>query len=977
MTAAPDQNKKRRYRPLITLALLVLLASATLALLPLGIDYGLKEWIRQHGGEQVSVANVDFNPFTATLRLDKLRITNRGENQLTLPRLDLQLAWRPLFSRQLVVTGLDLSGVVVKLVQDGEQNQLQIGGVRLPMTGEEAPDNSPPWAVHLDRIGLRDTLIEYQGPEFASRLRIETMNLTGIASDNKSGVAGLELAGSIDRAEVKLKGQFTPFADVPGFEGTLRVESLALNNYARLTAPHLSRLEGDLSLDGAISLRLPPSATPGISHEGHMELTDYRIADPEREIAGDRIAWEGRLSRETGTLGLAGQLNSGAIHVTTGEGATSYSHRDLAWEGDLILQPGPTGRHLLDSSRLTIRAPEIQLPERRLTARQIDMSLKKATLALSGKALTAHLPGSLELTDLYLTTDSQRLLNERLQWEGTAQFNRQDAKTTVVLDGQLKEGPAQLELLPEQASIGLHNLVWQGGLEIAQDQQGARILPAGNLTANGLEAIDQRAGLRLLTLEQLDIDQLAGNSEEAFTAARIGVRTITAGAALPGAGDEPEAMLSLDELRIRQPEFSANHGLRIQQIETSGLQQRVVRLADNKLNLQRLTAALAHITGGSAQETDAPASQPLPITIGQLTLHGESLLSFEDQTTDPVYRLQLKPELFSMQGISNTPADRAAPVRLKGILDKSTTLDLDGELALFASQPTFSLKGRIEGLELPPLSAYTIPLLGYRLQSGKANSDLRFVARAGQIDGNSDLTLNQLEVEPLDSEKMAALQQQLSIPLETALGMLKDKHNQIRLNLPVTGAVDDIQVDPSDAINQAIGRAVKKGAKTYLATALFPFGTLLTLVELAGDSAAKIQLDPIPFDPGSSRLRNDQHAYLDKIAQLLNDRPEVYIRLCGVATAGDIEALKLAEHKRDREAAEKGEKTAEKTEKESAPAAVGISRQQQEQLASDRATSIEHYLSKTHRIKAERLISCQPKAEPTEKKSAPRVDLLI
>lgn len=981
MAAAPGSSKKRRHRLFIILSILLVLVTATLSLLPLGIDYGLTQWIKQHGGEQVSVANVDFNPFSATLRLDDLKVTNQGKNKLTLPRLDLQLAWRPLFNKQVVITGMDLSGVVLKLIQNGTESQLQIGGMQFSAPVEKEPTEAAPWAIRLNRIGLSDAVIDYQGPKLSTQVQVGKLTVTDIASDNKAGIAQVELQGSIDQAPVKLNGGFTPFADHPSFKGDIQIQSLVLDTYAKLAEPQLELLKGKLSMDGDISLLTRQSGTPRITHNGALNLASYQVNYQGQVITGGQLSWTGRLSHDTDTLSLSGSFTSAEMRFDSKDGDNGYHHRELEWQGDLKLQSTDATQNISSSnSRLNVQAPEMRLADNHLAAEQIELSLEKAALTLVGKDQSAQLPGSLKLVGVSVTTPNQELVNESLTWEGSVQLNRQEALTTLALEGSLEDGPLQLKLLEDQATIALQNLTWQGGLELEQDQHGNRVKPSGDLTATGVEAIDSRADLQLLSIEYLKLTRLTDDGENAVTAALIDAQTIIAGAGLADTDRDNPAMLTLEGMQIQQLDYSISNGLRINKIETIGLKQSLIRQSDKRLNLQQLADAIRRLAGNDSRQADKSSSQPIPVTIDQLTLAGDSQLSFEDRTTDPVYHLRLKPELFRMNGITNTPANTPASFQLKGILDESSRMELNGDLALFAADPTFTLKGRIEGLELPPLSAYTIPLMGYRLQSGKANSDIQFTAKAGQIDGSSDLILNQLEVEPLNSEKMAALQQQLSIPLETALGMLKDKNSQIKLHLPISGAIDNIQVDPSDAINQAIGRAMKKGARTYLATALFPFGTLLTLVELAGDAAAKIQLDPIPFDPGSSQLKPDQHDYLTKIAQLLNDRPEIYIRLCGVSAATDIEALRQAERQRLEAAPEKEKRRSESIRKQPPPApppTIEISDQQLNQLAVDRATSVERYLSTTHQTRTDRLISCQPQIEKTVEKAAPRVDLLI
>lgn len=969
MSGASDPYKKRQRHILIALSLALIILGCGLALLPLGIDYGLREWIRQHGGEQVSIANVDFNPFTATLRLDDLRITRQGKNTLALPRLGLQLAWRPLWNRQLVVTGLELSGLQLTLTRQHQDGPLQIGGLELPASASEN-ETSTPWAIRLDRIALRDSTLHYQTPELSTRLQLERAILSGIATNRRTNPATLSLKGRIDQAPITLDGEITPFATQPGFSGDANLQGLALAPYAVLAKPNLQQLQGTLSLNGKLSLQTGTPGSPHLRHDGNFSLTDYQIRYQDQQLGGATLAWRGALDSTTGNHHLKGRLEASNTRFNPGTDGDEYRHGDLEWQGELTVE---TNR-IVTSGRLHISDLAATLDEQSTTADQVELILEESRINLPGEELSARLPGQLQLTGIRLASPQQSLSSDTVSWQGIIELSRREQLTLTRIEGTFGQESSTWGLRDRQAAVSFGRLGWQGSLALTQQAQATRISPSGDLSLNGLTVIDEASGLQLLSLDTLNFEQLDGDSQSGMAAERFTARTLSVGSTpADNAREASPAQLTLDRLLFEQPGFSPADGLRVARIEANGLQQQLVRRTDESLNLKPLVDAIGRITG----ERD-PQAPPLPLHIDQITLTGENRIAFEDRTREPVYRLRLQPQQASLNNVTNTPANQASPLQLKGILDDSSAVTLDGEVALFARDPTFKLQGRIEGLQLPPLSSYSIPLLGYRLQSGKANSDIQLTANAGLIDGGSDLILNQLEVQPLDSEKMQALQQQLSIPLETALGMLKDKHNRIKLNLPISGSVDNIQVDPSDAINQAIGRAMKKGAKTYLATALFPFGTLLTLVELAGDAAARIQLDPITFAPGSSLLNPDQHAYLGKVAQLLEDRPEVHIRLCGVATPDDIAALQQIERERRAKEATKEDKSpeSEKSDAPEEPAAIEIEEHQLTRLAAARVVNVERYLTETHRTKSDRLISCQARIEK-QPKSKPRIDLLI
>jgi hypothetical protein len=109
--SAPDSPPfYRRRGPRLTAAIVVLLFLATLILLPIGIGYGVKQWILANGGDQVSVEDVDFNPFTATLGLHHLEVHKGGARPLLVPELGLHLSWHPLWYKQIVIDGVSIKG---------------------------------------------------------------------------------------------------------------------------------------------------------------------------------------------------------------------------------------------------------------------------------------------------------------------------------------------------------------------------------------------------------------------------------------------------------------------------------------------------------------------------------------------------------------------------------------------------------------------------------------------------------------------------------------------------------------------------------------------------------------------------------------------------------------------------------------------------------------------------------------------------
>ena len=169
-----------------------------------------------------------------------------------------------------------------------------------------------------------------------------------------------------------------------------------------------------------------------------------------------------------------------------------------------------------------------------------------------------------------------------------------------------------------------------------------------------------------------------------------------------------------------------------------------------------------------------------------------------------------------------------------------------------------------------------------------ADADFEVTLGEGLIDGKTHFELVGLELDPSDPDRMQALTKRLSMPLPSALDLLRNKNGQIELDVPIKGRLEDPDFDVSDAINQALGSAMKTGVFAYLKYALQPYGTLISLASMAGEAATRVRLDPVTYDPGSTEPRADLPAYLGKVAALLGDKPAAAAPSTAAFAAGRV-----------------------------------------------------------------------------------------
>ena len=247
----------------------------------------------------------------------------------------------------------------------------------------------------------------------------------------------------------------------------------------------------------------------------------------------------------------------------------------------------------------------------------------------------------------------------------------------------------------------------------------------------------------------------------------------------------------------------------------------------------------------------------------------------------------------------------------------------------------------------------------------------------------------QIKAKAVDAETLAKHNIKQTIPMETALSLLRDSKGNIKLKVPIKGDIADPKFSVGDAINQALLKATTKASLAYLKYALGPYGLAIAAAEvayMAANKAGGIRLEPVKFAAGASDIDATARGYMEKLAAILKDRPEAKIRVCGLAAelvdpAGIQAQAAAAAESTD---TEKEEPPADEAEEDAAPALAAttspagavVSIEQLEALAKARSDTIKDTLVNQHGIKADRILICHPEVDKT-KEGTPRAEILF
>ncbi len=262
------------------------------------------------------------------------------------------------------------------------------------------------------------------------------------------------------------------------------------------------------------------------------------------------------------------------------------------------------------------------------------------------------------------------------------------------------------------------------------------------------------------------------------------------------------------------------------------------------------------------------------------------------------------------------------------------------------------------------------------------DADIDLKITVGKLEGEGDLKLNNPIVEAVNPEKLKN-EKGMFIPLQSALKVLRDKNNDVRLKTPISGDVSDPKFNISDAINQAVIKGLTLATLSYLKYMLGPYGTAIAIVELGAKVGAKaltgIRLKPVEFQPGTSDLDATAQEYMDKLAAILNEKKDLRVRLCGWATESD----RTGQRETAPEAAAPSGSAPLDT--KSAPGRQSdsqkeprfpLSEEDMLALAEQRADLIEDILVSRHGIKDERIFICKPEIDKSPE-AKPRVELVF
>jgi hypothetical protein len=353
-------------------------------------------------------------------------------------------------------------------------------------------------------------------------------------------------------------------------------------------------------------------------------------------------------------------------------------------------------------------------------------------------------------------------------------------------------------------------------------------------------------------------------------------------------------------------------------------------------------------------EGDEANSNGFVFSFNELRFINKNSLGFTDFSVDPIYQRTLFLDTLDVGALSNSKDKKQnqTPFSLIGRSNKYANFNLSGYLQPFSELATYHAKGDFKEFSLPAISSYLKASTGIEVKTGQLNTALDLTLTGDELNGNVVVLLQALETGLVDSEEAGSLIDQGALPLNMAIGMLKDSDGNVELDVPLSGSTTDPKFGLSSIVTLITKKAIMSATQDYLMTTFVPYANIVSIAISAGEFALKLRFDDLEYQEKQIEPDDRQSAYLKEFIALMKDKEDTRVTICAISTPADID-LKT------------GISVTEKSE---------IKRLLK--MGEDREHALKDHLIEQGKIDSSRILFCKPQID-SDKGAIPRITISV
>ena len=783
---------------------------------------------------------------------------------LNLPLLDIAIDSSDLLSNQIALKHVLLKSLAVH-VRRGHKGVLPFQSLLAnDTTGAPEPqspkranqDQARPWSVTLGELRLESAKIVFTDDSnprpFQTTVDPLTVTLRNFTTA-RDGHAELVLAATTDAGErLTVAGRLG--VEPPSFDGTLGCKGIALPRFAPY---YSSQILFDV-LQGTLDLSVPARLTM----KGKvMDLTIAGLRADLRDLRLRRRGDRDDFLRLPEFSVHETNLDLGRRELVLGDITTSGARLRLERSGSAqpwnleTLFPAPAAPPRTTPPRAAAESEGKESP--------FAVTLQKLDLKDWAVRVEDHAPRTAAITSLdriTLRVDGLSTAHGHVGKVGLqARLNKAG---TIGVVGGLGIAPLQADVQLKLKTLPIVPLQ-----PYFQDSV-AMLLTSGHVGANGRAVLTSGPKGPSVTYKG------------EFVIADVVAHT----------PDGSEELARLGELRASGIETTTlPFKLNVAEIAISDYGVQLVINPDQTINLASIvpsngkgagkaTSPQAKTESASSPTTKSDETPPSAMRIGAMVLRRGNI-HITDRSIHPAFDTSLSDLGGSIAGLSFEESERAT-VDIQGKLANGP-VKISGRMNPLAKKPFIDLAIKLSDVDLSAMTPYSGKYAGYAVEKGQLYLDLKYLIDARRLDAKNDVKLSQFTFGQSVSSKDAT-----NLPVRLAVSLLKDRHGEIHLNLPVSGSLDDPKFSVWGVVLMVVKNLLIKAATSPFALIGSLFGQ--------GEELAWIE-----FEPGHAEISTAARAKVETLGKALFERPALRLEVEGHAdTTRDLEALRRLELQR-------------------------------------------------------------------------------
>ncbi len=679
--------------------------------------------------------------------------------------------------------------------------------------------------------------------------------------------------------------------------GPIAIETnglLAATTFAlEVPGADLSMEESRIDLTGKTTVTIAENVA--VENEGALLVEGVKLQLPSYHIGEESLLWKGKVLYDSDHQGegllvqTAGTLDLGVFQFESGKSPETIATGGnmASWQGKVAFGQNNSGKKSVLELDGTLQGGALHaaMVEPPIRLGQEKVQLKTKSILSFGEEM--DIAG-----------------NSSFGFEQFKLFEGETEKPLVAVDkltvAELVGGGDRNITIKEMLAVGLNaSLAGNFPLSInVSEIQVADVVTdnlatfhAGELSFKEPQVTALHNNKELLRFEDLAVKKITVGADGAARAENIHLGKL----AFLRSSEDPakKTVLSLGNADLSKLSWSGEAGLQGDTLVFNDLVTTVIRDKEAHINIsQRLGDMQPASTGPEAEPVETAAetegSRGIPVRIREIAVGGKSAVYFEDYTLAVPYITDLAISELKISDLDSTDPEKETNVLLTGKLEKRAPLEITGWLSPFKEKMAMDMKLKLKNYPLSSLSAYTVQSVGTVLATGQLRLKTKLKLADDELDMKNSILLQKLETETISPELAAELNNELPIPLDAALSILRDKDKNISLEIPLSGQLSDLNVGIADILITSLSKAIVPAASGYLMYTLGPYGALAYVGMKVGEKMLAVTLPPVVFAAQQKELTDEQAKYLERVAKILEDRPETDLQLCPQVTSWEF-----------------------------------------------------------------------------------------